>query len=590
MAYQTDLSKYTNWAELTAALNAASPLVTHDYMGSGGEADGMPFTLSDPRFYNGQSFQTSNSGTDSSNPNPNAVRFWDPKNGMVTDARSNADGSFTQSEYDPKKESGTWFDKLLDVGGHVGQGITDNAPAIAAVTAAIFAPELLAAVGGEGGAAAASVGAGAIGEGSAGYVSLADQLGAGAIGAGGGGAEAGAGAFSTSLGSGDSVGSLASQGLGGAETYNPVLAGGINEASTGIPAYLRQAADAIPGRAQNYAINKGATSLLQAGLGSALGGVGGKGGNMAGYQPQNTGAADAGWLNAFNQVGDLNTLSANAQLPGYAKSLQNANNINYQPYLDSANQAGQQYQALSRQSEAQGQQFGQVGQQIYQNAFDPQNALRAREEQGLTDQVRAGQAARGLGNSAVGAAEENQAMGNFDINWQNNQLQRQTTGLAGLTSSLGSQTQAGQQGAQFQQQAGSVPLQAQQFAGQQPGAAAQAYGQGISGLAGQFGNQAGLATPYLNQGVGASQWNTNFGAQQNAAQANLLTQGIGGAINQYNQPGSFLNKLFSGGGGGGGGSGLTGGGAQSLASQGVAGWGSGAEDAGSSYNDWSWLQ
>ncbi len=65
--------------------------------------------------------------------------------------------------------------------------------------------------------------------------------------------------------------------------------------------------------------------------------------------------------------------------------------------------------------------------------FDPQNALYGRTAQQLQEQTRAGEAARGLGNSPFGAGLENQAMSNFNIDWNNNQLQRMLAGAQGAT-------------------------------------------------------------------------------------------------------------------------------------------------------------
>lgn len=76
--------------------------------------------------------------------------------------------------------------------------------------------------------------------------------------------------------------------------------------------------------------------------------------------------------------------------------------------------------------------------QMLNTAFDPQNALYSRTSQQLQDQVRAGEAARGIAMSPYGAGVENKAMSDFNIDWQNNQLGRQTQGLGAFGSYLGS--------------------------------------------------------------------------------------------------------------------------------------------------------
>src|SRR5258708_36165262 len=71
-----------------------------------------------------------------------------------------------------------------------------------------------------------------------------------------------------------------------------------------------------------------------------------------------------------------------------------------------------------------GQQLLPWGQQIMNTGFDPQQALYHRTQQQTQDQTRAGLEARGLDSSPYGAGVEGQTMANFNIDWQNQQLQR----------------------------------------------------------------------------------------------------------------------------------------------------------------------
>ena len=64
------------------------------------------------------------------------------------------------------------------------------------------------------------------------------------------------------------------------------------------------------------------------------------------------------------------------------------------------------------------------------DAFDPQQALYNRTLQQVTDQTRSGEAARGVANTPYGAAAEGNALSNFNIDWQNQKLQREQSGLA----------------------------------------------------------------------------------------------------------------------------------------------------------------
>jgi len=93
---------------------------------------------------------------------------------------------------------------------------------------------------------------------------------------------------------------------------------------------------------------------------------------------------------------------------------------------------------------------------IMDTGFDPQNALYNRTLQQVQDQARSGQAARGISMSPYGAGLENQNTRNFNIDWQNQQLQRQAT-AAGAAGGL-TQTGAGVTNLGSQMQAGAAPL------------------------------------------------------------------------------------------------------------------------------------
>lgn len=145
-----------------------------------------------------------------------------------------------------------------------------------------------------------------------------------------------------------------------------------------------------------------------------------------------------------------------------------------------------------------------AGQQTYNTSLDPQNALHDRAQGQVVDSTRAGESARGLAMGPYGAGLENKAVSDFNIDWQNQQLQRQAQGT-------GSFAQAGNTAA-----------------------------------------NAGIA-------------NNASAFMQNQTGLNNLTTGLGGFFGGTGSPGfgagaanpmgSWLNSMFSGGGGGGGGTG-----------------------------------
>lgn len=78
---------------------------------------------------------------------------------------------------------------------------------------------------------------------------------------------------------------------------------------------------------------------------------------------------------------------------------------------------------------------------VMNTAFDPQGALYDRTLQQVQDQQRVGQAARGITMSPYGAGLENKALSDFNIDWQNNQLGRQTQGLGAAQQAYGQSAQ-----------------------------------------------------------------------------------------------------------------------------------------------------
>lgn len=78
-------------------------------------------------------------------------------------------------------------------------------------------------------------------------------------------------------------------------------------------------------------------------------------------------------------------------------------------------------------------------QPILQAGFDPQNALYNRTLQQVQDQSNVNNAMAGVATSPYGAGLTNQATGNFNIDWQNNLLNRMSTaaGAAGGLTSAG---------------------------------------------------------------------------------------------------------------------------------------------------------
>lgn len=150
---------------------------------------------------------------------------------------------------------------------------------------------------------------------------------------------------------------------------------------------------------------------------------------------------------------------------------------------------------------SQGQNLYGAGNQVANTAFDPQNALYNRTAQQVQDFSRASQAARGIQTTPYGAGLENQAMSDFNIDWQNQQLARQISGAGAMAGAYGA---GGQQIASGNQLGAMAPQIMQQY---------------LSGL-----QQVGMGA-FAPQQLGAQDYSSLFGAgtqaQQNAYQQAL---------------------------------------------------------------------
>ena len=170
-----------------------------------------------------------------------------------------------------------------------------------------------------------------------------------------------------------------------------------------------------------------------------------------------------------------------------------------------------------------------AGNQILQQAFDPQNALRNRMQQQVMDQSTVANSIAGLGSSPYGASTTANALGNFDVNWQNQQLNRMTQGASAaqplFTSAISDVLQPANN---------AVTAQLQGL-------------QGLSAGVGAFGNLGSTGANQLNAAAsGANQFNQlpyqTFGGIQSqdlGATQQLLSQGAQG----YNLPQSTVGDL-----------------------------------------------
>lgn len=162
---------------------------------------------------------------------------------------------------------------------------------------------------------------------------------------------------------------------------------------------------------------------------------------------------------AWGTIGGLDQYNLGGQNLGQYQNLtqQGVNNPYAGGYQQGAGQAGQMgMQAgagtygLGGQVQGMGQNLMPDVQSLIAMGFDPQNALYARTQQQVADQSNAQAAASGVGGTPYGQGVAGQTMSNFNIDWQNQQLQRAATGAGAAGQLGGAATGMIGQGAQLQ--------------------------------------------------------------------------------------------------------------------------------------------
>jgi hypothetical protein len=273
------------------------------------------------------------------------------------------------------------------------------------------------------------------------------------------------------------------------------------------------------------------------------------------FVPQGLGMADKNWQQQYGQLWDQMQQSnpqLAQQLQGAFQGGQGQQGQVQGAYQNLAGMTPQLMQMLLGQAgTAQGAQQGLMGagNQLWNTAQDPQNALHDKYQQMVQDQSRAGTSARGIGMAPQAAGLENQAVSNFNMDWRARQLANETQGLQGMVGAYG---QAGQQGNAVGQnltgamEMGSLGPQFMQQSAQWPFQLANMFGSGMqSNIYGPMLNAMQGAIPYMNQGQGGSANNfaagqaglSNFNtAFQDLAKLFQPQQGGGGSPGSYGDP------------------------------------------------------
>lgn len=166
---------------------------------------------------------------------------------------------------------------------------------------------------------------------------------------------------------------------------------------------------------------------------------------------------------AGNVAGDIQSLtnpSAALQPYAYDQLLAFFNNPNIYQYMQGAQTAGQSATNAGYQANQSGNQLLQNAYALMQNAYDPQKKLYNQLQQQNQDQTNVMNSMYGLQSSPYGAGVANQSNQNFNINWQNQQLQRMLQANQGAGQDIGAANQLFGGAAQDFLSGGQLPYQA----------------------------------------------------------------------------------------------------------------------------------
>lgn len=283
-------------------------------------------------------------------------------------------------------------------------------------------------------------------------------------------------------------------------------------------------------------------------------GGGGGGGNVPGamtYVPEHQGEVDTDWQTVMQHLMSDYGGARDALLPFLMSAFSGAREELpgvQGRYRDVANNLIGQGSTLF----GAGDRLRGAGDTIWNAALDPQNAMHDRTQQRIVDASRAATSARGIGMGGEAAGLENQAVSNFNIDWDYGALQRLLEGgkgMAGLYNEGGRNTQAG---AALQTGATDLNTRAMGL----PFDLASLFSSGMnSGIYGPAGGLAGTFGNYL--GLGQSGASNAFNQQSQFGQG---LAGLAGQLGNFGNTGaySWLTNYFGGTPGTGGGAGAGG--------------------------------
>lgn len=304
-----------------------------------------------------------------------------------------------------------------------------------------------------------------------------------------------------------------------------------------------------------------------------------------GFVPYGGVSADQTWVAAMQAIQAATDRNTGLVNPVILQSYSRMLGIDLSGLISSGQKAGQQYGGLSDVAQgyagatgAQGLDQFAAGKDIYALGRDPQSALHDKLKGEVTDDVRAAQAARGIGMSPYSAGQETDALDTFEQNWQKNLLGRTATGLQGMNAAdfygginLGRSMDFGAQSPGYTQLAAQAPIAGQvQAYGMPMDFSSMFTGAQQQNVLSPYYNMQGAIDPYLNMAGGFGGEQSQYALRRALAQNQMQVQGAGMINTGYGSGltgnaswgsgiGQPQNWYFGGMGvGGGGGGGMTG--------------------------------
>ena len=232
--------------------------------------------------------------------------------------------------------------------------------------------------------------------------------------------------------------------------------------------------------------------------------------NLSVYQPQYTSGADTGAYTGIQSINNNNAYQQNQ--PAYQTiEAMGLNDPYAQGNQTAANAAGVQYGNVGTQGAAGSTALNAAALQTLNTATDPQNALYNRTKAQVTDAANVANAMNGLSGSPFGAGVADAVNQNFNINWQNNQLQRDATGMAAAGTAMTTAQNVGSNAAGATGLSGAIPNAAYLTNLKNAGAALDTYGASQDKANANTQTAVQDFQTYLNEGANQS----NVQAQNN---------------------------------------------------------------------------